>query len=81
LTIIISSRLFDVHGKLAKGAVYWSPDRQEFASYSMVGFVDDTWSIDGGSKDQGRTIVMVLDFSVEQHNILEGGGSMVQHEW
>ena len=39
------------------------------------------WSIDGGSKDQRRTIVMVLDGSVEQHNTLEGGGSMVQHQW
>jgi hypothetical protein len=47
------------------------------------------WSIDEGSKDQSRIIVMVLDGSMEQRNTLEGrvpwcnisGGSKGRIRW
>ena len=60
LWTIISSRLFDAHGKLAKGATYWTPDRQELASYSMVGFVDDTYGVVTANEEDQATFTNLL---------------------
>ena len=47
----VSSVLFDTHAKTCNGMIFSSPDGDYFVQYTMVGFVNDSTCITGGSKD------------------------------